>query len=67
MSGASLTMIGRFGLPAAIISLARLQHARQQLVERRRRLQVAQSRRVGRGYVDREVARHVVELSSPRT
>ena len=41
----------------------RRQHARQQIVERRRGLQVAQARRVGRGDVDAEVAGDVVEAA----
>ena len=42
---------------------SRRQHPRQEVVESGRRLQVAKPRRVWRGDIDREVARHVIEAT----
>ena len=50
---------------AAGRALARIDHAREQVVERGRLLQVAQARRVGRRDVDGEIARHAAR--APRS
>ena len=68
----SLVKIGRdfqehrLAAIAFVRTIAGVEHARQQIVERRRLLQIPQARRVGRGNVDREIARHIRKRSDAR-